>query len=248
MYVYPRLPRGQADALLAGIALMDLSTARAYGGLSHPAAAPVATGFPRVPTQILEDLARSIRELADERGFPDPLARQSVARFDQACGELLVRQMHIVPADAGSEGVWSFLTLVVLPDIAIWRFPERSRRRFVGLPRNTFRRLWWRAFTLGDSNHPGDDLGEPLGEDELVQIFERTRLSRSAPLARAIVTAVRRVPPEAGVARSQVVRELAKRVRRSITFISVDVLSGQELSGLVFAALDEVLLALRQSL
>jgi hypothetical protein len=66
---------------------------------------------------------------------------------------------------------------------------------------------------------------EPLGEDELVGIFERRALARTASLARSMTRAVRALPPKLGVARSNVMRELTKRVRRHVAYISIDALA-----------------------
>ena len=44
-----------------------------------------------------------------------------------------------------------------------------NEERFIGQPRNAFRRLWWQSYTLAGVNQPVGD-SEPLGEDELVQI------------------------------------------------------------------------------
>lgn len=122
--------------------------------------------------------------------------------------------MQIVPADAANEEVWSFLTLVVLPEVALWRFPDKKDERFIGRPRNTFRRLWWRAYVLAGENRPGAATSDPLGEDELVNIFERPSIVRTASLAQAMTKAIRALPSTPGVARSEVMRELAKRMRR----------------------------------
>lgn len=244
-YVYPRLGRAHAKALLDELRGLDAASARERASTAHPAAAPVATGPQHVSEAITGDVARAVRELADSLGFPAPLTRPYVYRFDQPCGDLLVAKMHIIPADAASEEVWSFLTLVVLPDIAIWRFPDLAEERFVGRPRNVFRRLWWRSYTLGTVNAPREGGPEPLGEDELVNIFERPTLSRTAGLAQAMTRAVRSLPSTPGVPRSYVMRELAKRVRRLVSFLCLDALSEDQLDALVRRELEASVAALR---
>jgi hypothetical protein len=243
-YVYPRLPRSVARRLLEDLAGMDLAAARAAASTTHAAAAPVATGPPPVPSGVVDRLAAEVRALADDLGYPAPLPRAGVSRFDQPCGDLLLEEMRITPADAASEEVWSFITLVVLPDIALWRFPDLLPERFLGLPRNTFRRVWWRSFTLQGENLILSGGPEPLGEDELVNIFERSSLSRSATVARAMTRAVRGLDGER-VSRTAAMRELAKRLRRLVSFMALDLMAADDLDHLVSTQLSEAVEALR---
>jgi Family of unknown function (DUF6339) len=245
LYVYPRLPRGQALRLLHELVGHDPASARELAATSHPAAAPTATGPPPVPEAAIEHSATKVRELAASLGFPTPLTRPNVAKFDQPCGDVLVEEMQIVPADAANEDVWSFLTLVVLPDIALWRFPDMKDERFLGRPRNTFRRVWWRSYTLSGANSPDDSASDPLGEDELVNIFERPSIARTAELARCMTRAVRELPVTPGVPRSEVMRELAKRVRRLLAFVCVDVLESVDVDALVRSELVASVAAIR---
>jgi hypothetical protein len=247
LYVYPRLPRSQALVLLHEFVDADIATARSGAAVSHPAAAPVAVGPQKAPDHVIELLADSVREVATSLGYPGPLSRARVSRFDQPCGELLLERMQIVPADAANEDVWSFLTLVVLPDVALWRFPDMKDERFLGRPRNTFRRLWWRAFTLSGENTSDYGTSDPLGEDELVTIFERPSIARTAGLARAMTRAVRGLPATPGVPRSDVMRELAKRMRRLLSYISFDLLERADLDTVVEAELAASVAAIRNN-
>lgn len=246
LYVYPRLPRGQALRLLHELAGHDSASAGGLAATSHPAAAPIATGPPAVPDAVVEHVATSVRELAGSLAFPIPLTRPNVAKFDQPCGDLLLEEMQIVPADAASEDVWSFLTLVVLPDVALWRFPDMKDERFLGRPRNTFRRVWWRSYTLSGANSPDAAASDPLGEDELVNIFERPSISRTAELARSMTRSVRELPAMPGMPRSEVMRELAKRVRRLLAFVCVDVLEPADVDALVRSELAASVAAMRE--
>jgi Family of unknown function (DUF6339) len=246
LYVYPRLPRGPALVLLQELDGLDPATARERAGIDHSAAAPIATGPQRVPDHVIEHAAAAVRDLAESLGFPRSLSRPNVSKFDGPCGDVLLDEMQIVPADAAAEGVWSFITLVVLPDVALWRFADIAEERFIGRPRNTFRRLWWRSYTLAGVNQPAND-SEPLGEDELVNIFERPSIARSARLARSMAQAVRGLPTTPGVPRSYVMRELAKRIRRLLAFTCVEILDENELDRIVLSALDDSIAAIRAS-
>src|SRR5690606_17288623 len=127
-----------------------------------------ATGGHPAPLERLAAVQTAIRDVAVRAGYPEPLSRTRTQAFDRPCGTRLYDLMGIVPADAAEEGVWSFLTLVVVPEIGPWRFPGLAEERLLGRPRNVLRRTWWRAWALGpdlDSAPPGC---EPLGEDESV--------------------------------------------------------------------------------
>jgi hypothetical protein len=80
--------------------------------------------------------------------------------------------------------------------------------------RNTFGRLWWRAYVLRDEADADPwHLLRRLPEDALVQIMERPALSGCPRVARAVA---RCYPGDAGqsVSRELVMRELTKRVLR----------------------------------
>jgi len=140
--------------------------------------------------------------------------------------------MGISAAEAGRTEVWSFLGCVVLPDVVRWRFSGSdsgtTAERFAGnggLVRNTFSRLWWRAAVLRDASHESPyHLIEDLGEDELVQIMERTALSGFPPLAVAMGNSLLKVieGETSGITRMDLMRDLTKRLRRSRSILSFE--------------------------
>ena len=224
-YLFPRLPRAHAEHVLDQLVDVPLQQLRDLSDTAHPAAAPAPTGGPPVTAQILEKIAARVRAEFDDR-FPQALARSEGAAVDGIIGRVLHDEMPIIAADAAQEGVWSFISLVVLPDIAAWRFPDRHLSRMLGKPRNVFRRPWERRAVLGDAM----DAGVPLGEDELVGIFERANLARSHRLVRVLVEHLSEVHvPD----RSQYARDLMKRVRRTMGYTNVDVLSSDYLRSMV---------------
>jgi hypothetical protein len=240
MYVYPRLPEGAAHELLLQYADLDSSDLRKRAGAKHPDAAPVAVGGTPVPEEVIANVAESVRGLADELGFPEVLSRARVGEFDKPATALIHERMQIVPSDAASDEVWNFLTLVVLPDVAVWRWPGRAEERLLGRPRNAFRRLWWRAEVLGVELICGAD---GLGEDELVNIMERPTLSADERLAQCIAGAIVR-SPKLSVARSELMRDFAKRVLRTQGAFCLDVLADEELVRVVRADLQAAISAL----
>jgi len=180
-------------------------------------------------------MADQVRTVAHEHGYPGQ--GRDLSGFDRKVGRILFEQLEISDHDGSSEEVWGFLTIIVLPDVAVWRFPNRSDERMLGVPRNTFRRVWMRERVLGSINHDNDSGTAPLGEDELVGIFERTYLSRSHELARSMARCLRKRGDGYGIARSELMRELTKQVRRDLPVVCVDALSEGELDVLVIERL-----------
>ena len=194
-------------------------------------------------TSRLLQVRDGVRRIATERGFPEPLGRGYEWTFDSAAGRELHRTMHIVPADAASEGVWSFLSLVLLPEIGPWRFPDRAQDRLVGRPRNVLRRSWWRAHILGEDLDAAPAGQQPLGEDELVQIMERSTLAANPRIARAVRDGIVRGAGRITAPRSEFVRDLTKRVLRLTPFVALDVFDDQALEDLVDELIEQSRLA-----
>lgn len=137
----------------------------------------------------LQSLRCAVMDLAIEFGFPSREGSRFIS-FDKAAADLLYELVDAPLADARSKDLWNFLTCVVLLDVASWRF-ENSKcnpkfNRYLGSPKNTFSRLWWRAYALGELSHG-------LGEDNAVALMERTSLSGDKIVAREIVSAFEEV-------------------------------------------------------
>ncbi|GAA1115649.1 hypothetical protein GCM10009668_42940 [Nocardioides dubius] len=231
--LYPRLSRSAAQSLILERADASLSDLAAESMLVHPDAQPSATGGHPVDSYRLSEVQAAIRGIAEQAGYPKPLGT-STQNFDRPCGSMLLQLMDIVPADAAEEGVWSFLTLVVVPEVGPWRFPGRSEERLLGRPRNVLRRTWWRAWALGPDLENAPDGCTPLGEDESVQIMERPSLGGNRRTARALQAALWRAEQSGlSVARSEVMRELARRLRAVKSHIALDALDDAALSYLL---------------
>lgn len=214
-------------------AALPLSELASLSALTHPDAEPSPTGGHPVGADKLFEVRASIRAIAEDAGYPRAPGA-ATQRFDQSCGSMLLRTMGIVPADAAEEGVWSFLTLVVVPEIGPWRFPGRSDERLLGRPRNVLRRTWWRAWALGPALEFAPEGCTPLGEDESVQIMERPSLGGNRRIAAALQAALWRAERRGlEVARSEVMRELARRARATKSHISLDALDEGALAKLM---------------
>ncbi len=220
-FVYPRLPREAAEALIAQLAESEPEI-----GFSHPKAVPYVVGTP-VPESKLKEVRDAVVASVDALSSSDGSGAES-ARWDLAVGEALYRTMEIVPSDASHEGPWAFLTLVVMPDLAIQRFPERHPSRMYGGRRNAFRRTWWRHHILAD--RASRDGVRPLGEDEMVNIFERSKMARNHALARVLAEAILDYTDGN---RSDFTRRLTKRVRALTGPLLLDVCNEAQLRSLV---------------
>lgn len=231
--LYPRLPRAVAHSLILDRGAASPSDLAAQSTLSHPDAEPSATGGHPVDAHRLGEVRAAIRKIADDAGYPRALGT-STQSFDRPVGSMLLRLMDVVPADAAEEGVWSFLTLIVVPEIGPWRFPGRSEERLVGRPRNVLRRTWWRAWALGPDLEYAPDGCTPLGEDESVQIMERPSLGGNRRTAGALQAALWRAERSGlPAARSEIMRELARRLRAVKSHIALDALDDAALSDLL---------------
>lgn len=236
-YVYPRLPLATAQ-----VRLSELSEAHERGGLDavaqmagceHERAAPVPTGGQVASVTEIDGVRETVLDaLAPwlQRGV---VPRSDSSTYDSTLGRALHSRLQIVPSDAAHDGVWSFLTLIVLPEIAVLRFPEMHSDRMLGTARNALRRTWQRQEVLADVLPRAS---RPLGEDELVGLFERTSLARNRRLVRRLARAVLAYE---GPNRSRWARDLYKRV----TFLTgprlLDALSDDELDVLIEDARSE---------
>lgn len=231
-FIYPRLPLPFAKARIS-----EIAEAMSRGGVSavqtlakaeHPRAAPVATGGRVANSDQITNVRAAVLETTEPWWRKDGVPRHQVAAFDLALGRTLHEHLRVIPADAAHDEVWSFLTLVVFPDVAVIRFPDMHIDRLIGTPRNVLRRTWFRQEVLGDLLHSTD---RPLGEDELVGLFERSAVARNRALVRRLAVAVSAYDGPA--ARSEWARRLYKRVRFCTGPRLLDALSDAELDAII---------------
>lgn len=241
-YIYPRLDDATALSLRSDLQGMKPSEGSDVAVPLHPAQYYAATGGTRVPEKHLQVVRETVIESTLEllnRASEKPLTRSDLRALDRRTGRVLEESMGIIPSDAAHDGVWSFMTLVLLPDVALARFPDLPVPRALGRPRNVLRRVWWRQHVLGDLADPPpggahEDV-EPLGEDELVQLFERPSLASDARLVRRLATrALEHDAPD----RSHFVRRLAKRVLAETAHLDTAVMNDIEIDDLISSCAD----------
>ncbi|EWS82470.1 hypothetical protein BF93_11980 [Brachybacterium phenoliresistens] len=211
--IYPQFDRDVAfeelaaleNLLRAGMAPRPLAD-----GMLHPATK--FNGFGGVPVDVprLRALRSALESALSGAGAQ---GRDADRRFDVAVGQVLA---HWFEEDgrgqASNPEIWPYLTIYVLPDLAIRRFgPDKSGRlprdRYLSGRRNVFYRAYLRSWILGDLL---DDPDLPLYEDDLVGLVDRN-LSADHRIARMIGEQIRSI--QSGEARREGVRGGLKSVQ-----------------------------------
>jgi hypothetical protein len=233
---FPRMePTMAAErlALISGVTIADVSLlvdTDTRGEIYYPLAQ-----F-RAQENTLIAIRQAVMRLAVKHGFPIAPRRRQSSVFDQELSALIFGAMRITPAEASTENMWSFFTLNVCPDIAIWRWPYAPNadgefkigyERLMGRPRNIFRRAWWRGYTL-------NELGGALSEDETVQITERASIGGNPTFARELASKhIAFVEANAVGRRQDLMRDVAKRLLRQFGVVSIHALDNEGRSALL---------------
>ncbi|WP_442574856.1 hypothetical protein ACSBPH_13615 [Microbacterium sp. F51-2R] len=198
---WPRMPID--EAIIAVSKLWELSpvTATAYVNTDVEGRRFYATAPTRVDKGMLDRLRDSVVALAEKHGFPH-MRNQQTYTFDQELAVLFTESVPMLPVEAADEEVWAFITLSVLPDVAIWRWPamqgdpdrtlvddegqarsDSRTDRLLGRRRGVFRQAWWRGYLLGQ------DACLRLDEDNFINLTDRVSLTGYGILGRLIVQA-----------------------------------------------------------
>ncbi|WP_268247803.1 DUF6339 family protein [Promicromonospora soli] len=177
-----------------------------------------------------------MRDLAREHGFPHKAQR--AGEFDVALARLLHRSMEVMPAEAAAREMWAFLSLVLLPDVAYWRFPAPPGDRVMhtDITRHVFGRLWWRADLIHDlAREDPYEVLEILGEADFDQVYSRRKQIGASP---TIVRNLIRVWSElrengelALVNDRQAFRNTLMVLNRVVPFLSLNALDDHALVG-----------------
>lgn len=182
------------EAVITLAKLRELSTLEAQDIVSTDVESRrfYATAPNRVDKRRLDELRASVVRLAERHGFPRERDERAKPTFDQELAVLFATSVPMLPVEAADEEVWAFLTLSVLPDVAVWRWPAKpgdpdrtvvvdededapksdSRaERLLGRRRGVFRQAWWRAHLLGT------EACLRLDEDNFINLTDRVSLT-----------------------------------------------------------------------
>ncbi|GGO64361.1 DUF6339 family protein [Nonomuraea cavernae] len=245
--LYPRLLAGQARPMHEEYRRLRVDELTLRVAASHDSAVYVATGGDRVSEAKLHDLRQLVVDIAKESGFPDEANRESRSAFDLRLGAALHAEMGLVPAEAASGDVWAFLALVLLPDVAYWRYPLPPGDRVLGtdLTRHVFGRMWWRAQLVHSSDDPDPYAAlKTLGEAAFDQIYTRRRALGNSP---HLVKGILRLWSEldfTGLDERLALRDFLMRLLRLAPFVLFESLTDQALDTELRVAAQETVTAL----
>lgn len=229
---YPRIDDSAAIRLIADLIQKTPAKSGEMATTRHDHQYYYPTAAQFVSEEKLEGFRNSVIEMVSELGFPQSSSSDQKRTFDQEMSFLLSKELELIPAEAANPEIWNFLTLVLLPDVAKWRYPNPSNvldySRWLGGHRNVFRKLWWREVTLGK------ELNSELGEDEAVGIMERPLLGGQAPVARAMASALMQMEKEfPDQPRSELMRAGAVNLRRYTPFTAFEFYSEDQIKEFV---------------
>lgn len=248
MKLFPQLLSIDARALAEELHQLPLEQLVERSMLTHHGVIHDATGGQRASISDLETIRTDLRVVASKHGliYEDASSVEFPSKGDSRHAALdldLARTLHgyedLTPHQAIRGGVWAFFACVLAPEIVRWRYPGKGATtldRFLkNRQRNVFARTWWRAHLFYDES--AEDpywLVEELGEDEMVQILDRTRAAGYPPLARALGRGLAGMwHDDLGVSRSDLLREALKRILRWMALIRFELLDTDALDEVV---------------
>lgn len=152
-------------------------------------------------------------------------------------GRAISEVIDPIPSDAAHDGVWSYLSTMLFPDLVLARWPAEatsdglSKGRWIGAQlgrdRNYLKVSWHRWQVLGPVM---EDVSQPLGEDEFGALLERTSVARNTRLVRAAARQI--VDFQAPTARSDFAREFMKELTYLTGPLNLELLTDDELTRL----------------
>ncbi|MER7506242.1 DUF6339 family protein [Nonomuraea pusilla] len=221
--LWPHLPSVVGAALYAEVAAGRPPAPRE----SHPEQTWAPVGG-RVAPKRVRELMEAVTTTAKEHGYPQPAGSDARISFDRDAAKVIRGQLDLSWAEAGNRDLWSFLSLVALPDVTMWRFGPGNKERWIAtdLTRHTWARLWWQAVIFAGHEH----VLAALTESDLNQLLERRSIGGDPRLVREMARAV--IELAANTPRRPVIRDVTARLRRYLAFLDVRSLSDQQIRDL----------------
>lgn len=180
-------------------------------------------------------IGERLRQIAGDSGFPEDSSSAAYSRFDRSAAIYLAEVPELSTGEGLRDDVWAFIATVVVPDVVDWRFPGRSRDRFLGGVRNALQRLWIRGRVLDRGLGAADRWGliDILKEDAAVQIFERPGIFGQPPLARALAEGYVRALEKGAHGLEDIMRRATKLLRLRNEVFDLGGLPADELTRVV---------------
>ena len=253
----PQIPAGMAEPLLAELALSRSADLLPADELRYAQAITQPTGGLPITDTLLKELREPIVTAARKHGFPNSRPT-SFLDFELEVAETLAHWAPLWDAEGTPSGealrsdCWTFITVVVLPDVAIWRWPAREgeeslgdrswKGRMVGGMRNAFQRIFRRVMCLDRGvDHPDRwGLIRQLQEDDFSAILERPGLSSNREIAVCLgeeyLAMKQRLSHRSAADRQDVYRQATKAIRAYGVVQPLDLMSAENQARLIHAA------------
>ena len=250
----PQLPATAAMPLLREIASAGVSQSKRIDRLGHPQAYTIPTGGSPLQESLLSGLREAALVAAGEHGFPDARPPGFLA-FELKIAEILAgwEPLWINGRPSGEalrNDCWTFLTVIVLPDVAVWRWPPKDesadakawKGRMLGGSRNTFQRIFRRVICMDrGADHPDRwGLIRELQEDDFSNILERPGLSSNRDIAICLgeeyLAMKKRLIEHTAKVREDVYRQATKAIRAYGVVQPLDLLTAEARRQIVHAA------------
>lgn len=253
----PQIPSGVAEAMLSELALVRPEDLDPGDEFRHSQAIAQPTGGLPISDELLKQLRDAIVISARKYGFPG-FRPSSFLDFELEVAEALAEWAPLWIAQGTPSGealrneCWTFITVVVLPDVALWRWPAKSdeagsgirswRGRMVGGTRNAFQRIFRRVMCLDRGvDHPDRwGLIRRLQEDDFSAILERPGLSSNRDIAVCLgeeyLAMKDRLGELTAAVRQDVYRQATKAIRAYSVVQPLDLMSSENQAGLIQAA------------
>lgn len=250
----PQISPSSAEPLLAQLAESSPADLDPGDELTYSQAITQPTGGLPIRDALLKQLRNSILTAARNHGFPERRPT-SFLRFELEVAEVLAEWEPLWKSDGVPSGealrndCWSFITIVVLPDVALWRWPAKSseenaggrswKGRMVGGSRNTFQRIFRRIMCLDrGAGHPDRwGLIRDLQEDDFSAILERPGLSSNRDIAVSLgeeyIAMKKRLSQLSAGLRQDVYRQATKAIRAYGVVQPLDLMSAENRSRLI---------------
>ncbi|RLP11033.1 hypothetical protein [Propionibacterium australiense] len=194
------------------------------------------------------DLERWRQGIVERVGGIDARSREGRDELGVQLGRAIQEIICPIPADAAHDGTWSYLALVVFPDVVNRRWPgewvngqftlpaERwIGRQTTGRDRNYLKLAWRRWVVLGEVMSEARPL---LGEDEFGALLERTAVARNKRLVVAAARVIIQRGPGYPGGRMEFARQLMKRIAARTGPLLLDIRTDDELMDVVIAEAD----------
>lgn len=248
----PQLPDSAALPILAEMALRtDPSSLEPGNELRNSQSYVMPSGGLPVEDAALKQLRELIVSAARQHGFPETRPR-SFLGFEHKVAEILASWdplwINGIPSgESMRNACWTFLTVVVLPDVALWRWPPSSsgetdkawRGRVLGGGRNAFQRIHRRVLSLdrGPSHPDRWGLIRELREDDFSNILERPSLGSNSHiavcLAEEFLAMRKRLKTASAEIQTRVYRDSTKDLRAYGVVQVLDLLPRADLEALI---------------